>query len=61
MVDFPRSKDKIKGYVMKTVADNGNSDLPNGPGEIHVRPTPPESWEGGDWGGEMSKTKMGRY
>ena len=54
MVDFPKSRDKVKGYVMETLSTDASG---SGPGEIHVRPTPPEAWEGG-WKGESDKTRV---
>jgi len=54
MVDFPKSRDKVKGYVMATQADDGSN---AGPGQLHVRATPPEAWEGG-WQGQSDKGKV---
>jgi serine/threonine protein phosphatase PrpC len=43
--DFPRTRYKAtRGFVMRTVADDGSG---KGPGEVHLRGTPPAAWEGG--------------
>ena len=54
MVDFPNSRDSVKGFVMRIVAEDGNG---RGPGKLHVRPTPPAAWEGG-WQGESEKNNV---
>ena len=55
-VDFPKSRDKVKGFVMKVASADGSG---AGPGEVFVRPTPPEAWEGG-WAGEADKARVAR-
>ena len=55
-VDFPKSRDKIKGYLMKTEADDGSN---TGVGRLFVRQTPPEAWEG-SWEGIKEKDSVAR-
>ena len=54
MVDFPKSRDKVKGYVMEVLSEDGSG---TGTGKIHIRQTPPEAWEG-SWEGENDKTRV---
>ena len=64
-VDFPKSRDKIKGYLMKTVADDGGGNEKDTtttvkrPGQLYVRPSPPEAWEG-SVEGEANKNRVAK-
>lgn len=55
-VDFPKTQSKVKGFVMRTVSDDGSG---AGPGTLYVRPAPPEAWEGG-WEGESNKDRVAK-
>ena len=68
-VDFPKSRDGVKGWLMKKEAEDGvggscSEDGRRGggeegvlPGRLFVRPTPPEAWEGG-MEGEADKSRV---
>ena len=70
-VDFPKSRDGVKGWLMKKEAKDGvggscSEDGRRGggeegvlPGRLFVRPTPPEAWEGG-MEGEADKSRVGK-
>ena len=64
-MDFPKSRDKIKGYLMKTVADDGGGNAKDTtttvkrPGQLYVRPSPPEAWEG-SVEGEANKNRVAK-
>jgi serine/threonine protein phosphatase PrpC len=54
-VDFPQSRDQVKGYLMKKWSEDGSDE---GRGTLHIRPTPPEAWEGGSWEGMGSDKNL---
>ena len=56
-VDFPKSRDRVKGYLMKKISDDGSG---AGSGKLYVRPTPPEAWEGGSWEGISDKNLVAK-